>query len=81
MPRADEMPLTRRILELASWYGRYGYRRITALLRREGWRVEYNTIRPHSSLGYRPPAPEAIRPKRLDPRPYFSAGNMALALT
>jgi len=25
----------------------------------ENWRVEYNTIRPHSSLGYRPPAPEA----------------------
>ena len=24
----------------------------------EGWRREYNTIRPHSSLGYRPPAPE-----------------------
>jgi transposase InsO family protein len=23
------------------------------------WRVHYNTIRPHSSLGYRPPAPEA----------------------
>jgi len=28
----------------------------------ERWRKEYNTIRPHSSLGYRPPAPEAIRP-------------------
>ena len=26
----------------------------------ERWRKEYNTIRPHSSLGYRPPAPEAI---------------------
>jgi len=25
----------------------------------EGWRKEYNTIRPHSSLGYRPPAPQA----------------------
>ena len=25
----------------------------------ERWRVEYNTVRPHSSLGYRPPAPEA----------------------
>ena len=23
------------------------------------WRREYNTVRPHSSLGYRPPAPEA----------------------
>ena len=26
------------------------------------WRREYNTVRPHSSLGYLPPAPEAIRP-------------------
>ena len=26
----------------------------------EGWRQHYNTVRPHSSLGYRPPAPEAI---------------------
>ena len=26
----------------------------------EGWRREYNQIRPHSSLGYQPPAPEAI---------------------
>ena len=25
----------------------------------ERWRVHYNTIRPHSSLGYRSPAPEA----------------------
>ena len=25
----------------------------------EQWRKEYNQIRPHSSLGYRPPAPEA----------------------
>ncbi len=26
----------------------------------EGWRKEYNQVRPHSALGYRPPAPEAI---------------------
>jgi putative transposase len=25
----------------------------------ERWRVHYNTIRPHSSLGYKAPAPEA----------------------
>jgi len=25
----------------------------------EHWRREYNMCRPHSSLGYRPPAPEA----------------------
>jgi transposase InsO family protein len=30
----------------------------------EQWRVQYNTIRPHSSLGYKPPAPEAILPKQ-----------------
>lgn len=28
----------------------------------ERWRRYYNTLRPHSSLGYRPPAPEAIQP-------------------
>lgn len=26
----------------------------------ERWRREYNTIRPHSSLGYKPPAPETL---------------------
>jgi putative transposase len=30
----------------------------------ERWRIHYNTERPHSSLGYRPPAPETIRPPR-----------------
>jgi transposase InsO family protein len=29
----------------------------------ENWRVEYNQIRPHSSLNYQPPAPETITPK------------------
>ena len=32
----------------------------------EQWRRHYNTIRPHSALGYRPPAPETIIP--IDPR-------------
>lgn len=27
----------------------------------EGWRKHYNTKRPHSSLGYRPPAPEVVQ--------------------
>jgi transposase InsO family protein len=26
----------------------------------ERWRIDYNTIRPHSSLGYKPPAPETL---------------------
>lgn len=29
----------------------------------ERWRRHYNTKRPHSSLGYQPPAPEAVKPK------------------
>ena len=37
--RNDEDALTRNIIELASKYGRYGYRRITVLLRSAGWRV------------------------------------------
>lgn len=29
----------------------------------ENWRKVYNQVRPHSALGYRPPAPEAILPR------------------
>ena len=29
------------------------------------WRRQYNTMQPHSALGYRPPAPEAISPTLL----------------
>ena len=32
----------------------------------ESWRVHYNTKRPHSALGYRPPAPLTVKPP-LDP--------------
>ena len=35
----------------------------------ERWRHHYNTIRPHSSLGYRPPAPAAVLPASVKP-PY-----------
>jgi transposase InsO family protein len=28
----------------------------------ESWRRHYNTIRPHASLGYKPPAPEVFVP-------------------
>ena len=40
----DEARLVARMTELATAYGRYGYRRITALLRREGWRVNHKRI-------------------------------------
>ena len=41
---ADESRLVGRITQLANDYGRYGYRRITALLRREGWRVNHKRV-------------------------------------
>lgn len=40
----------------------------------DAWRRHYNTTRPHSSLGYRPPAPEAV------PSPWPSSGSASLHL-
>ncbi|MDL2324611.1 IS3 family transposase [Ruminococcaceae bacterium OttesenSCG-928-A16] len=42
--RVDEDDLRSRIIELACNYGRYGYRRITALLYAEGWRVNHKRV-------------------------------------
>ncbi len=42
--RDDEPRLVTRLITLASAYGRYGYRRVTALLRREGWRVNHKRV-------------------------------------
>ena len=45
----------------------------------ESWRRHYNTVRPHSSLNYKPPAPEALqwptapRPRAPKPGPASSA--------
>ncbi len=36
----------------------------------EQWRRHYNTVRPHSALGWKPPAPESAVP--LDPRPVMN---------
>ncbi len=44
MVRDDEPPLTQRIFELACLYGRYGYRRVTALLRDDGWYVNHKRV-------------------------------------
>jgi transposase InsO family protein len=49
----------------------------------EGWRRHYNAVRPHSSLGYRPPAPEAVAPSArppAQPRP-APAGVLTMADT
>ncbi len=40
----DEAALTARVIDLASQYGRYGYRRVTALLQAEGWRVNHKRV-------------------------------------
>jgi len=45
----------------------------------EEWRRHYNTIRPHSSLGYRPPAPAVVIWPAAQPRP-ASPAIPALAL-
>ncbi len=139
----DEAAMTKRIIELACEYGRYGYRRVTALLRQEGWQVnhkrveriwrreglkvpqkqpspwengyvesfngklrdellnreifytlteakvlierwrrEYNTVRPHSSLGYRAPAAiEPFEPGSATLRPPQRAREQVQAVT
>jgi transposase InsO family protein len=40
----------------------YSFKEATIII--EGWRIHYNTQRPHSALGYKPPAPvtRAIKP-------------------
>ena len=40
----DEPVLVKRMIELTTQYGRYGYRRITALLQSEGFRVNHKRI-------------------------------------
>ena len=49
----------------------------------EQWRVHYNTVRPHSALGYRPPVPEIILPKvpALVPPPGPAGSAAAPAIT
>ncbi len=58
----EEEVLRRDIVRLASTYGRYGYRRITALLRTEGWVVNHKRVeRIWTEEGLRVPAKQ---PKR-----------------
>lgn len=41
---SDEDALTKDIITLATRYGRYGYKRITALLRASGWQVNHKRV-------------------------------------
>ena len=41
---SDEPMLVRRMVALATEYGRYGYRRVTAMLRWEGFRVNHKRV-------------------------------------
>ncbi|MFH1625714.1 MAG: IS3 family transposase [Pseudomonadota bacterium] len=40
----EEVRLVERIIALATQYGRYGYRRITAMLKQEGWQVNHKRV-------------------------------------
>jgi len=42
----------------------------------EQWRRHYNQVRPHSAIGYRPPAPQTILPSRAD-QPFAIDGLQA----
>ena len=57
--------------------GEIFYRLAEARVLIEAWRRHYNTVRPHSSLGYRPPAPAAATP----PLPAFGSASLYLRPT
>ncbi len=42
--KSEEENLTVEIIKLATRYGRYWYRRITALLKQQGWKVNHKRI-------------------------------------
>ena len=42
--KGDEYRLIRRVIELATIYGRHGYRQVTGLLQGEGWRVNHKRV-------------------------------------
>ena len=70
----EQTALARRIEELADAHPRYGYRRIWALLNREGWSVNKKSVRRHwRQLGLKLAGPKA------NPRPRRSHGQDANA--
>ena len=71
MDRPEEDELTRAVIELARQYGRYGYRRITALLWNGGWQVSKDRVqRIWRREGLK--VPQKQRPRR---RLWFNDGS------
>ena len=67
----DEAALTAAIIDWARQYGRYGYRRVTALLRAEGWACNHKRVeRIWRREGLRVPA---LQPKPGNPGPATQA--------
>ena len=74
--RRDDEALTADIVRLASRYGRYGYRRITVMLRSEGWTVNAKRVeRIWRREGLKVPQKQPKRGKRrFDPTFSWRAG-------
>ena len=61
MSSDHEQDLTADIVELATRFGRYGYRRITALLRERGWAVNHKSGLEDLETGGAEGAPETAK--------------------
>jgi putative transposase len=73
--RAAEAPLVRAIRRLARKHPRWGYRRIRALLLRDGWQVNLKRVhRLWKELGLRRPI-RRRKPRKLGPKPGTSANS------
>ena len=74
----DEEALTDNIVSLATEYGRYGYRRITALLKTDGWRVNHKRVeRVLRQEGMKVPAPAEERAAVVQRRVLYPASARA----
>ena len=61
-PVEDEWALTEKVVESAGQFGRYGYRRFTALLRHRGWHLNHKRVeRIWRREGLKAPAKELKR--------------------
>ncbi|QJU60211.1 transposase [Sphingomonas sp. AP4-R1] len=73
------MRLTAAIVRLAAIYGRYGYRRITALLRSEGWTVNAKRVEHLASGGAKSTAAAAQAGSFMAERRIMRAASAALS--